>query len=119
MAQVSGIEVKFSADTTQFDRAVTQTEARLTKFSSFAKTSLVAVGAAGVSAAGGLALATRAALNYADEIGKMAQKVGMSTESLSRLEYAARLSDVSLGQLQVGLGQLAKNMEAGSEGLDA
>lgn len=119
MAQVSGIQVKFSADTTQFDRAVTQTEARLTKFSSFAKTSLVAVGAAGVSAAGGLALATRAALNYADEIGKMAQKVGMSTESLSRLEYAARLSDVSLGQLQVGLGQLAKNMEAGSEGLDA
>lgn len=119
MAQVSGIEVKFSADTTQFDRAVTQTENRLTKFSSFAKTSLVAVGAAGVTAAGGLAMATRAALNYADEIGKMAQKVGMSTESLSRLEYAARLSDVSLGQLQVGLGQLAKNMEAGSNGLDA
>lgn len=119
MAQVSGIEVKFSADTTQFDRAVTQTETRLTKFSSFAKTSLVAVGAAGVTAATGLGLATRAALNYADEIGKMAQKVGMSTESLSRLEYAARLSDVSLGQLQVGLGQLAKNMEAGSAGLDA
>ena len=119
MAQVSGIEVKFSADTAQFERGVALAETRLTKFSSLAKTGMVALGAAGASAATGIALATKAAINHADEIGKMAQKVGMTTEALSRLEYAARLSDVSLSELQIGLGQLAKNMEAGSDGLDA
>jgi len=119
MAQVSGIEVKFSADTAQFERGVALAETRLTKFSSLAKTGMVALGAAGATAATGIALATKAAIDHADEIGKMAQKVGMTTEALSRLEYAARLSDVSLSELQIGLGQLAKNMEAGSNGLDA
>lgn len=119
MAQVSGIEVVFKANTAELDKGVAQAESRLTKFSSLAKTGMVALGAAGATAATGLALATQAAINHADEIGKMAQKVGMTTEALSRLEYAARLSDVSLGELQVGLGQLSKNMEAGTAGLDA
>ena len=119
MAQVSGIEVNFTANTEDFEKGVSRAETRLTKFSSFAKTGLIALGAAGASAAGGLALATQAAINHADEIGKMAQKVGMTTEALSRLEYAARLSDVSLSELQIGIGQLAKNMEAGSDGLEA
>ena len=119
MAQVSGIEVVFKANTAELDKGVAQAESRLTKFSSLARTGMIALGAAGTTAATGLALATQAAINHADEIGKMAQKVGMTTEALSRLEYAARLSDVSLGELQVGLGQLSKNMEAGTAGLDA
>jgi hypothetical protein len=63
--------------------------------------------------------AGRAAINFADDIGKMAQKVGMSTEALSKLTYAAKLADVSMQELQVGVQQLSKNMEAGSEGLAA
>jgi TP901 family phage tail tape measure protein len=43
----------------------------------------------------------------------------MTSESLSRLDYAAKLSDVSLGQLQVGLGQLSKNMQSGNEAFTA
>jgi hypothetical protein len=38
---------------------------------------------------------------------------------LSKLNYAAKLSDVSLGELQGGLQLLSKNMEAGSDGLAA
>lgn len=119
MAQVSGIEVKFSADTSDLDKGIASAGSKIQSFSSLAKTGMLALSAASVTAASGLALATRAALNHADEIGKMAQKVGIGVEALSRLEYAARLSDVSLGQLQVGLGQLSKNMQNGNEAFAA
>lgn len=49
--------------------------------------------------------------NFADDMGKAAQKVGTTTEALSALKYAGDLADVSFEQLQVGLAKLAKNAE--------
>lgn len=62
-------------------------------------------------AAAALANMTRSAANFADEMGKAAQKVGTTTEALSSLKVAADLSDVSFEQLQVGLSKLAKSAE--------
>lgn len=39
----------------------------------------------------------------------MSQKIGISTEELSTLAFAAELADVSLDQLQTGLVRLSKN----------
>jgi hypothetical protein len=114
MAQVSGIEVKFSGDTSGLDRAIGRANSSIATFAKSA-----AAGLAGALSVGAFVAAGRAALNFADDIGKMSQKVGMSTEALSKLTYAAKLSDVSMQELQVGVQQLAKNMEAGSEGLAA
>lgn len=114
MAQVSGIEVKFTGDTSGLEKSVKRAEGVV---SSFAKGTLA--GLAGALSVGMFVQAGRAALNFADDIGKMAQKVGMSTEALSKLTYAAKLSDVSMQELQVGVQMLSKNMEAGSEGLAA
>ena len=50
------------------------------------------------------------AIDAADGLGKMAQKVGVSVESLSALEYAGKLSDVSLEQLGTGLKKLSVNL---------
>jgi hypothetical protein len=49
-------------------------------------------------------------IDAADAMGKMAQKVGVSVESLSALEYAGKLSDVSFEQLGVGLKKLSVNL---------
>lgn len=119
MAQVSGIEVKFSADTSDLDKGIASAGSKIQNFGKMAAIGLAGMAAA--AAAGGLALGalTRQAINFADEIGKTAQKIGMTSESLSRLEYAAKLSDISLGQLQVGLGQLSKNMQAGDDAFTA
>ena len=114
MAQVSGIEVKFSADTANLERGISKAQGAI---SGFAKGAAAAL--AGALSAGVFVDAGRAAINFADDIGKMAQKVGMSTEALSKLTYAAKLADVSMQELQVGVQQLSKNMEAGSEGLAA
>lgn len=114
MAQVSGIEIALSADGSGLERGLNRAQGAISRFSKSA-----VAGLAGALSAGAFVAAGRAALNYADEIGKMAQKVGMTTEELSKLNYAAKLSDVSLSELQVGVQQLSKNMEAGSDGLEA
>ena len=48
----------------------------------------------------------KGAIDAQDELGKMAQKVGMSVEDLSKLEYAAKLADVSTEELRTGLKKL-------------
>lgn len=45
-----------------------------------------------------------------DQAGKTAQKVGMTVEALSELQYAANLADLSNEQLTTGLVQLSKHM---------
>lgn len=114
MAQVSGIEVTISGNSAGLDQALNKAQGSLARFAKSA-----AAGIAGALSAGAFVAAGRAAIDYADNIGKMAQKIGMTTEELSKLNYAAKLSDVSLSELQVGIQQLSKNMEAGSEGLAA
>lgn len=69
-----------------------------------------AIGFAAAAAAAGMAAATRSAINYADAMTKAAQKTGTTTEEISALEYAARLSDVSVTDLQVGIKELVKWM---------
>jgi hypothetical protein len=114
MAQVSGIEVRFSGDTSNLEKSVGRAQGAISNFAKGAAASLAAALSVGMFVSAG-----KAALQYADNIGKMAQKVGMTTEELSKLNYAAKLSDVSLSELQVGVQQLSKNMEAGSDGLEA
>jgi hypothetical protein len=114
MAQVSGIEVRFSGNTADLEKSVGRANSAI---SGFAKSAAAAL--AGALSVGAFVAAGKAAINYADNIGKMSQKIGMTAEELSKLNYAAKLSDVSLGELQVSVQQLSKNMEAGSDGLDA
>jgi hypothetical protein len=58
----------------------------------------------------GFARLGKDAIDAADQINKMSQKVGVSVESLSTLKYAAELSDVSLESLGTGLKKLSVNM---------
>ncbi len=56
------------------------------------------------------------AFEFADNMGKMAQKVGISVEELTGLKLAADLSDVSMESLSTALGKLSKNMVAAGQG---
>jgi TP901 family phage tail tape measure protein len=77
------------------------------------------IGAGMAIAAGALSVAIKGQLNAADEMGKAAQKFGVGVEELSRLKYAADLSDVSLETLGTGLRNLSKNMVAAGNGSKA
>ena len=75
-----------------------------------------AIGSAFATGATIAAAAIKSAVDRADELSKTAQKIGVSTEALSALEYAARLSDVSLQQLSTGVGKLTQNVVAAVSG---
>lgn len=75
--------------------------------------------AIGLAVAGGvasLALLTKQAINTADQMAKMSQKVGVSVESLSTLKYAADQSGVSIETLQSSLVRLTKNASDAAKG---
>lgn len=52
----------------------------------------------------------KGAIDAADELAKMSQRVGLTVQELAKLNYAGSLADVSMEQLAKGLKQLSKNM---------
>lgn len=52
----------------------------------------------------------KGAADTEDQLGKMAQKAGLSVEALSALKYSGALADVSLEALGIGLKQLSRSM---------
>ena len=70
---------------------------------------------AGVSVAG-LAGLVKSSIDAADNLNKLSQRVGVSVENLSKLQYAAKLSDISTDQLGDGLRKLSVNLQAAGRG---
>src|SRR5688572_25055318 len=82
--------------------------ASLQRLGNIAKTAGVAL--AGYFSVRAIANFTQDVISAADEMGKMAQKVGASTEFLSGLNHAADLSNVSFEGLGNGLRELNKSI---------
>jgi hypothetical protein len=87
-------------------RAMQQSLARVAK----------AVTALGATAAIGLAALVRQQINVADEMGKMAQRTGVATESLSTLAFAAQQSGSSIETLEKSFIRLSRNMQDAAAG---
>jgi len=64
----------------------------------------------------GLGEITKHALETADVLNKMSQRVGISVESLSGLSYAAQLADVDVESFRGGLEKFAKAASAAAGG---
>lgn len=75
--------------------------------------SLGIAAAAGVTA---MTYALRESINAMDQVGEAAERIGITTEALSGLQYAAQLSAVSAEELEAGMIKLAK---AAADGNDA
>jgi hypothetical protein len=112
----STVTVDFNANLTRFSSSIDKATNDLNKFQANTARiagnikSAFAILGTGFAVAG-LTNAIRDVADFADEMGKAAQKVGTTTEALSGLKYAGDLADVTFEQLQTGLAKLAKNAE--------
>lgn len=95
-------------------REAEQLSGRLNKAFGAVRTGIAALGV-GLSA-GGFAAFVKSGIDAADNLNKLSQKVGVTVESLSALEYAAKLSDVSSEQLSSGLARLARSASDAAAG---
>jgi hypothetical protein len=114
-AVVGALRVTLGLDSAQFTTGMKTAQTGLQRFAGIAKAGALAIGSAMVAAGGAMALAMRAVVNDADEMSKMAQKIGVPIEELSRLRYAAELSDISLENLEKSLRRLSAGMLDASE----
>ena len=65
----------------------------------------------------GFAAMIKNAIDTADQLNKLSQKIGISVEALSTLRFAAQLSDVSLETLQQGIKTLSQNLSEANSGV--
>ncbi|MCC6297509.1 MAG: phage tail protein [Pseudomonadales bacterium] len=65
----------------------------------------------------GFAAMIKTAIDAADQLNKLSQKIGISVEALSTLRFAAQLSDVSLETLQKGIKGLSQNITEANTGI--
>lgn len=107
---IGSLRVALGLDSAQFTTGLAKARGEVSGFSNAAKIGFAAVGAAAIAAGAALGVAVKRSLDHADALGKAAQKAGVSVEALSRLEYAARLSDVSMEGLTGSLTKLGKAM---------
>ena len=115
-AQIGSLNVKLGIDTAQFANGVKQAQGSLAGLSNSLKGLAVGAAASAGAALAGLSLAIGRSLTRMDDLGKAAQKIGIPVDQLSKLEYAAKLSDVSLESLTTTLARFSRQLSEISAG---
>lgn len=124
----NNVSVKITAEASGFARAIAVAQGSLAKLTeqmgeigalsakafSFAGINALTVSAGAAAAA--LVSATKAAADYGDQLYKASQRTGVAIEELSKLQYAAKLSDVSNEALGKGVNYLSRLMVAAADG---
>lgn len=115
-AVIGSLRVNLGVDTAAFGDGLKAAGTKLAAFGATLRAAVVPVAVAGAAAIAGMGVAVRGVIDNADEMSKAASKFGVPIEELSRLKYAADLSDVSLQTLGTSLGRLSRNMSDAASG---
>ena len=120
MAALGELVVSLSANTAKFTEGLNKAEysaqKSFQKMSDNAKKYGAILGGIAVAGVTAFAYSVKQAIDAADDMSKASQKIGVTTEALSALKYAADLSGVSFEQLQNGLTKLSINIDEASSG---
>lgn len=128
MAIEKEVALKITADASGVPRGVAVAQGALRRLQSqvgelesatargFSMSGLAGIGLSATAAAAALAASVKSAADYGDQLDNMAQRTGVAVEELSRLQYAAKLSDTSTEALGKGIGNLSKLMVGAANG---
>ena len=113
MASLGSLVVSLAADTARFQgdlgRAAQIAERRMKNIKDTAQRALGAVSILATAAGAALTRAFLSSAQSSDQLLKLSQSTGTTVESLSKLQYAAKLSGVETTQLGRALGKLASS----------
>ena len=107
-AEVGALHVSLSADTVQFIEGLSRAQIELGKFGGMLKKFAVAAGVGFTFHE--IAKSIQETIGQIDELGHTAQKIGIPVDQLSKLEYAAKLTDVSMDTLQTTIAKFSKSL---------
>jgi len=116
-ATIGALRVVLGADTAALEKGLKDAQGGLSSFGNAVQIGMAAAAAAVAAAAASIVGSITTAIDTADKLNKMSQSTGVAVEELSKLKYAADLSDVSLESLGKSLGKLSKALvSAASDG---
>lgn len=113
---IGALRVDLGIDTAAFSDGLKSAGSKLAGFGASLRKAIVPMVAIGTAAAAGVGVAVKNTIDAADEMSKAAAKFGIPIETLSRLKYAADLSDVSLQGLGTAVGRLSRQMADAAAG---
>lgn len=105
---------RLAQDMEQVKKSVGGAMGAVEKAASVARGALIGLGAVGLATA--FASSVKGAIDLADSLNKLSQRSGVAVETLSQLQYAAKLADVSNESLNTGLKKLNQSIAQGLAG---
>jgi len=114
-AVVGALRVTLGLDSAQFTTGMKTAQTGLQRFAEVAKAGALAIGTAMVAAGGAMAVAMKGVIDSADRMYEASQSLGVTVEDLSRLQYAAGLSGVSLEGLEKSIRKLSVGLYDASQ----
>lgn len=122
MTDLAKLVVKLEAQTAQYQAALEKANKQLSKFdksaSSMARNIGVGLAAAAATAAVAFAAMSKSAIDNADNLEKVAQSSGIAVESLSQLQYAAEINNVTFEEFTKATVKLSKAAADAARGSD-
>lgn len=115
-AVIGSLRAILGLDSAEFESGLKKAKVGMNGFIKTAGVGFAAVATAAAAAGVALGVAVKGAIDNADQMGEMAQKVGVSVEALSSLGYAAKLSGADTETLATSLRKLSQNMLAVAQG---
>lgn len=120
MTDLAKLVVKLEAQTAQYQASLERANKQLEKFdkssSTMARNIATGLVAAAAAAAVAFAAMSKTAIDNADSLDKVSQSTGIAVESLSQLQYAAEISNVSFEDLTKVAAKFSKTAAEAARG---
>ncbi|MEN1942399.1 hypothetical protein WCE55_00840 [Luteimonas sp. MJ293] len=114
---LGSVVISLLLQTGSFETDTRKAERRLKEMEQTAKKVGAAVGTAAVAVGTATALMIRNAINSMDQLDKMARQIGVATEELTGLRYAAeQMAGVTAGQFDMALRRMTRRIEEAAAG---
>jgi len=111
-ATIGALRVTLGADTAELEKGLKSSQVAIAAFAGAIGGAMTKVADQVVSTVGQLSHTFTKIIDDMDKLGKESQKLGISTEELSKLAFAADLADVSFEALSKGIVKLSKNISS-------
>ena len=111
MAIISRLVAAFTADTKGFSKGTRRVRKEMGSL-----TSSIARSVAAIAAPAGITLLVRNTINAVDSLAKVSDKLGIATENLAGLRYAAELTGNSTRNLDLGLQRMTRRVAEAAKG---
>lgn len=118
-AVIGALRVNLGLDSAQFSTGLKKADSGLQRFSASAKAAAAAAAAAFAGAATAVSVAVMRTVNTADQLGKVAERLGVNVEYLQEMRHAAEMSGMAVANFDMALRRFIRRSSEAAQGTGA